>query len=124
MRETKEDCRLSNTIISTTSCFGKSYKKYNRTDSNSSGIRQKGESQNGCFKKAKHVLCFLETPVLRFALLPYYRGIILRNDQPYFDSYFCCVFLKRTGLKEKWSNKKDPNYQPTATRSLRHQINT
>ena len=66
-------------------------------------IRQKGESQNGCFKKAKHakifekqtfltsvsrgkkclffgnfgVLCFLETPVLRFALLPYYRRNIL-----------------------------------------------
>ena len=67
----------------------------------SSVIRQKGESQSGCFKKAKHakisekhflppdvcvsggkkclffgyfgVLCFLETPVLRFALLPYYR---------------------------------------------------
>ena len=49
-------------------------------------IRQKGEYQNGCFKKAKHakisekqifltfgVLCFLETPVLRFALLPYSR---------------------------------------------------
>ena len=52
----------------------------------SSVIRQKGESQNGCFKKAKHgkiseksggkkclffgnfgVLSFLETPVLRFA---------------------------------------------------------
>ena len=61
--------------------------------------RQKGESQNGCFKKTKHVkfisspvictctcayqggrkcsflgkfgvICFLETPVLRFALLP------------------------------------------------------
>ena len=65
----------------------------------SSVIRQKGESQNGCFKKTKHakfsektnisyplirtggkkcsffgkfdVLCFLETPVLRFALLSY-----------------------------------------------------
>ena len=70
-------------------------------------IRQKGESQNGCFKKTKHtkfsekwnisyplirthtcayqgvrnvrffgkfdVLCFLETPVFRFALLPYCR---------------------------------------------------
>ena len=64
-------------------------------------IRQKGKSQNGCFKKTKHgkfsekrafftpwyahlrvknvyfsekfdVLCFLETPVLRFALLLYY----------------------------------------------------
>ena len=77
---------------------------------NSSGIRQKGESQNGCFKKAKlakisenkqvlppdthtyvcvsrskkclffgnfGVLCFLETPVLRFALLPYYRRIVI-----------------------------------------------
>ena len=59
----------------------------------SSVTRQKGESQNGCFKKAKHakisekqtfltswyahvrfgVLCFLETPVLRFTLLPYSR---------------------------------------------------
>ena len=58
-------------------------------------IRQKGESQNGYFKKKKHsdthtylcisegkkfqffgkfcVLCFLETPVLRIILLPYYR---------------------------------------------------
>ena len=68
-------------------------------------MRQKGESQNGCFKSTEHakssekrtflhpwyahvrelirgkkcsffekfgVLCFLETPVLRFALLPYY----------------------------------------------------
>ena len=53
-----------------------------RESKNSSVIRQKGESQNGCFKKTKHakfsekcsffgkfgVLCFLETPVLRFAL--------------------------------------------------------
>ena len=73
----------------------------------SSVITQKGESQNGCFKKRKHakfskkrtffltsdthtyvcisggkkcsffgkfgVLSFLETPVLRFALLSYYR---------------------------------------------------
>ena len=81
----------------------------------SSVIRQKGESQNGCFKKTKHakfsaktnifyplirtrtcayayqgiknvhfcgkfgVLCFLETPGLRFALLPYYRRLILRK---------------------------------------------
>ena len=71
------------------------------------GIRQKGKSQNECFKKAKHakisekqtfltppdththmcvlggkkclffgnfgVLCFLETPVLIFALLHYYQ---------------------------------------------------
>ena len=71
----------------------------------SSVIRQKGESQNECFKKAKHakisekqtlltplirtrtcahqevrnvcfseiLACFLETLVLRFALLPYFR---------------------------------------------------
>ena len=58
----------------------------------SSVIRQKAESQNGCFKKTKQVkfskkatirhvcffgklgvLCFLETLVLRFDLLPYYR---------------------------------------------------
>ena len=57
---------------------------------NSSVIRQKGEFQNGCFRKTKHhqifrkinicsfygkfgVLRFLETPALRFAILPYYR---------------------------------------------------
>ena len=65
---------------------------------NSSVIREKGESQNGCFKKRKRakfsekrtvftgkkcsffgkfgVRCFLETFVLRFALLPYYRRIM------------------------------------------------
>ena len=75
----------------------------------SSVIRQKGESQNGCFKKTKHAKClekrtsltpwyahvrvrsggkkssffgkfgvlyFLETPVLRVAILPYYRRFI------------------------------------------------
>ena len=62
----------------------------------SSVIRQKGESQNGYFKKTKHikfsekptlltpwyahVICFLETPVLRFTLLTYYRRFrILSN---------------------------------------------
>ena len=74
----------------------------------SSVTRQKGESQNGCFKKTKHakfskkrtfftpsyahlcilggkcsffgkfgVLCFLETPVLRFALFSYYDDFCL-----------------------------------------------
>ena len=49
-------------------------------------IRQKGESQNGCFncvsggKKCSFfgkfdVLCFPETPFSRFTLLPYYRRI-------------------------------------------------
>ena len=52
-------------------------------------IRQKDESQNEYFKKTKPtkfckkclffgkfgVLCFLETPVLRFALLAYYRHL-------------------------------------------------
>ena len=79
-------------------------------NSTSSVIRQKGESQNGCFKKTKHVkfsektnistpligtrtcayqgvrnvcffgkfgvFCFLETPVLRFALLSYYGRFV------------------------------------------------
>ena len=60
------------------------------------GIRQKGESQNGCFKKAKHakisekqtclffgnfgVLYFLETPVLRFSLSPYYRRSFVQQE--------------------------------------------
>ena len=49
-----------------------------------------GESQNGCFRKTKHVkfwgkkcyffgkfgvLRLLETPVLRFTLLPYYQRL-------------------------------------------------
>ena len=64
----------------------------------SSVIMQKGDSQNGHFSKTKHVkfsekptfasggkkcslfgkfdmLCFLETPVLRFALLRYYQRV-------------------------------------------------
>ena len=79
----------------------------NKFKQKSSLIRQKGESQNGCFKKTKHtkfsekpnisyplirthtcayqgvrnnrffgkfdVICFLETPVFRFAFLPNYR---------------------------------------------------
>ena len=71
-----------------------------RMKDTSSVIGQKGESQNGCFKKTKRqisrkanisyplsvsggkkcsffgkfdMLCILETPVLRFTLLPYYR---------------------------------------------------
>ena len=79
-------------------------------NTSSSVIRQKGESQNGCFKKTKpikfsekrtflapdtHTVCvsrgkkcsffgkfdvlyFLETPVLRFALLPYYRRVSIK----------------------------------------------
>ena len=76
--------------------------------SNSSVIRQKGESRKGCFRKTKHikfskkrtfltpwyahvrvsirgleifafgkfdVLCFLETPVLRFTHFSFYRRI-------------------------------------------------
>ena len=58
--------------------------------------KEKGESQNGCFEKTKRtmhvcvsegnkcsffrmfdVLCFLERPVLRFAILPYYRRLIV-----------------------------------------------
>ena len=49
-------------------------------------IRQKGESKNGCFKKAKHAQIsekqIYETPVLRFALLPYHQRITKVNDCP------------------------------------------
>ena len=66
----------------------------------SSVIRKKGESQNGCFKNTKYVkhvcvsegkkcsffgkfgvLCFLETFVLRFTLLPYYRRIVRKTSE-------------------------------------------
>ena len=72
----------------------------------SSVIRQKGESQNGCYKKTKHakfsekqtfltpwyahvsvlfgVLCFLVTPILKFALLPYYRRNIIWTTEARF----------------------------------------
>ena len=76
----------------------------------SSVIGQKGESQNGCFKKTKQakfsdkqifltpwyecvsrgkkhfffgkfaVLCFFETRVLRFTLLAYYRQLLMWHD--------------------------------------------
>ena len=57
---------------------------------NSSVIRQEGESQNMCFKQTKRqemfvfrkifLLCFVETSVLRFGLLPYYRRIERTSD--------------------------------------------
>ena len=81
------------------------------TFSNLSVIWQKDESQNGCFKKAKHakiskkqtfltpdthtyclffgnfgMLCFVETSVLSFALLPYYRQIVVSTIPKYFLS--------------------------------------
>ena len=99
---------------------------------NASVIRQKGESENGCYKKTKHVkfsekrkfltqwyahvcvrirgkkcsffgkfgvLCFLETPVLRFALLPYYR----RKSETLF--FFVC---SGGGLpKQYWNSDAD-----------------
>ena len=79
----------------------------------SSVIRQKGESQNGCFKKTKQAkfsracvrirgvsyvsfsenfvgLLFLKTPVLRFTLLPYYRRLIWSHKpSPFHLSLFC-----------------------------------
>ena len=97
----------------------RSWSKANRDVSTKSfceftAIRQKGKSQNGCYKKIKRakstcayqggggggrekcsflknfgMLCFLVTPVLRCALLllPYYRQIckILLNENNYFE---------------------------------------
>ena len=55
-------------------------------------IWQKGDSQTACVcvsggKKCLFfgnfgVLCFLETPVLRFALLPYYRRKVQKVAEP------------------------------------------
>ena len=60
------------------------YRKVNMQPSNKlSVIRQKGEffvcvsgGKKCSFLEKFGMLCFLETPVLRFALLPYYRQII------------------------------------------------
>ena len=57
----------------------------------SSVIRQKGESHTSEGKKCSFfgtfgVLCFLETPVLRFALLPYNRWNV--------ESGFLCLWCK------------------------------
>ena len=83
-------------------------------------IRQKGKSQNGCFKKTKHakfsgkqtfltpwyakkcsffgkfvVLCFLETSVLRFALLPYYRRVLqFTNFPPLYEEVLLNCFYR------------------------------
>ena len=75
-------------------------------------INQNGESQNECFKQTKHaefskkrtlcvsgckkclffgkfvVLCFLETPVMRFILWPYYRRIV-ENTNVSFQKSSC-----------------------------------
>ena len=49
-------------------------------ESNNGCYKKRGESNNGCYKKTKHakfgVLWFLVTPVLRFALLLYYRRVL------------------------------------------------
>ena len=92
---------------------------------NTSVIRQKGKSQNRCFKKTKHakfsekrtflppdthtymcvsggnkrsffgkfgVLCFLETLVLIFAYLPYYRQYSVINILRLFLRVKCHLF--------------------------------
>ena len=93
-----------------------------RENKTSSVITQKGESQNVCFKKTKQAkfsekrkfstpwyahyqgdkkcsffrkfgfLCFLETPVLRFALLRYY-GQLMR-----------CFHVCRLSIQDNWYN--------------------
>ena len=72
-------------------------------------MRQKGVSQKGCFKKCviggkkcsffgKFGVLFLETPVLRFALLPYYRQSMSKAQ------------LKTMGLNEVCSDISDRGY--------------
>ena len=93
-------------------------------------MRQKDESQNGCFKKIKHAkvsekrlfvthqyahvkhtymcvsgskkslffgkfggLCLLETPVLRFPLLPYYRRFHRSILEKLHGLCYLCSFL-------------------------------
>ena len=96
----------------------------------SSVIRQKSESQNGCFKKTKHVkfsekrtflppdkhmygcvsrgkkcsffgkfevLCVLESSVLRFTLLPYYR----QNN-----AYIFTLLTQAQACSEEWLYRK------------------
>ena len=91
---------------------------YDSEDDSLSIIRQKGEYQNGCYKKTKHakfpyqgvkkcsffgkfgVLCFLETPVLRFVLLPYYRRLNL------FEKYFSSKNISGYIMKYSMVNSK------------------
>ena len=68
----------------------------------SSVIRQKGKFQNVCVSEGKKcsgffgkfgVLCFVETLVLRFALLPYYRRL-----KPIFKQFFNLILYNATEL--------------------------
>ena len=104
-------------------------------NSNTSVIRQKGESRNRYFKKTKHVkfsekqlfltpwyvhvrvriggkkcsffgkfdlLCFPETPVSKFAILPYYWRIMAEKDR--------CIYNKNYGLRlSPWNDVKKTN---------------
>ena len=99
-------------------------------------IRQRGESQNGCFKKTKHVkfsekrtflcvsggkkcsffakfgvLCFLETPVLRFALLPYYRRYHIRTT--------LCISSSKSDSQSELFNHKFKNLNSLSPNLLR-----
>ena len=79
-------------------------------------VRQKGESQNGCFKKTKHakfsekrtfltesfsflgkfvMLCFFKTLVLRFALLLYYRRYMVSIFSEPLATFILCLFENR-----------------------------
>ena len=47
-------------------------------------------------------LCFLETPVLRFALLPYYRRIVKENVDIFAD--FLCKSINATFKSSMFPN--------------------
>ena len=54
--------------------------------------------KKGLFFGKLGVLCFIETPVLRFALLPYYRRFLPRNEAPSFTHLPCKILLGSISL--------------------------
>ena len=114
-------------------------------------IRQKCESQNGCLKKTKHTkfsgkktfltpwyahvrqwvrnvrfsenlaCCFLETPVLRFALLPYYQRnevnnmVMLYNLSVNDQVEFITLVLRKLNVPDKFQFLRKPTKKGTKT---------
>ena len=75
----------------------------------SSVIRQKGESQNGCFKKTKHAKFFKKTPNISYPLIRTrtcayqgVRNVHFSENLPYYRRFqifrLKLVFIKANGI--------------------------
>ena len=63
------------------------------------GNKAKGRISKRVFQENFGVLCSLETPVLIFALLPYYRRVVVDFEATYWYHTIMCTVLQKMSLK-------------------------